>query len=83
MPTMDQAAMEAQAQQPQVFTVSKYIINTFKQPGQAPPEMGQYLMCVDQCAMEALEKDAKGHHRQRRSPTNCANKLRLVLSLGV
>jgi len=68
MPPMDQAAMEAQAaQQPQ-------------QPGQAPQEMGQYLMCVDQCAMTALEKEAKGHHRQRRSPMNCANKLRCALA---
>ncbi|KAI6192382.1 hypothetical protein M3Y97_00331500 [Aphelenchoides bicaudatus] len=68
MPQMDQAAMEAQAaSQPQ-------------QPGQAPPEMGSYLMCVDKCAMEALEKEAKGHHRQRRSPMNCANKLRCALA---
>ncbi|KAH7729095.1 hypothetical protein AAVH_03468 [Aphelenchoides avenae] len=44
-------------------------------PGQAPPEMGQYLMCVDQCAMNALEHDTKGH-RARRSPVNCAFKLR-------
>lgn len=35
-------------------------------------------MCVDQCAMKALESDSKGHHRQRRSPMNCANKLRSV-----
>lgn len=35
-------------------------------------------MCVDQCAMNALEKESKGHHRQRRSPMNCANKLRSV-----
>ncbi|KAI6218863.1 hypothetical protein M3Y99_01684900 [Aphelenchoides fujianensis] len=67
MPQMDQAQMEAQmAAQP-------------TQPGQAPAEMGQYLMCVDNCAMQALERDSKGHRRQRRSSSpNCANKLRSV-----
>ncbi|KAI6240783.1 hypothetical protein M3Y99_00422000 [Aphelenchoides fujianensis] len=69
MPQMDQAQMEAQmAAQP-------------TQPGQAPAEMGQYLMCVDNCAMQALERDSKGHRRQRRSSSpNCANKLRCALA---
>ncbi|CAD5233851.1 unnamed protein product [Bursaphelenchus xylophilus] len=46
------------------------------QPGQAPAEMGQYLWCVDSCAMKALE----GGHRGRRNSANCAVKLRCALA---
>uniref|UniRef100_A0AC34Q1D7 Uncharacterized protein n=1 Tax=Panagrolaimus sp. JU765 TaxID=591449 RepID=A0AC34Q1D7_9BILA len=44
---------------------------------QGPPELTQFLMCVDQCSMaETLAE----HARRKRSPVNCAFKLRCALT---
>uniref|UniRef100_A0A7E4W5H4 Secreted protein n=1 Tax=Panagrellus redivivus TaxID=6233 RepID=A0A7E4W5H4_PANRE len=44
-----------------------------------PPEMTQFLMCVDQCSMaEVLE--AESHSRKKRNAVNCAFKLRCALA---
>ncbi|VDD89336.1 unnamed protein product [Enterobius vermicularis] len=48
--------------------------NTSKtDPGQGPPELAHYLMCVDQCAMN---DEVPIPRRMKRSPVNCAFKLR-------
>ena len=42
---------------------------------QGPPELTQFLMCVDQCSMaESMGTQS----RRKRSPVNCAFKLRYV-----
>ncbi|CAJ0583684.1 unnamed protein product, partial [Mesorhabditis spiculigera] len=49
-------------------------------PAQGPPELGRYVMCVDQCAMgEDAEFTGIGR-RKKRSAVNCAFKLKCALS---
>lgn len=45
---------------------------------QGPPELTQFLMCVDQCSMA---ESLGAQRRRKRSPVNCAFKLRYVRSL--
>jgi hypothetical protein len=49
------------------------------EPPQGPPELTQFLMCVDQCSMAESLVDASVT-RRKRSAVNCAFKLRCALS---
>uniref|UniRef100_A0A158R4P7 SVWC domain-containing protein n=1 Tax=Syphacia muris TaxID=451379 RepID=A0A158R4P7_9BILA len=52
------------------------VLASFILPGQGPPELAHYLMCVDQCAMN----EEVPVPRRKRSPVNCAFKLRCALA---
>ncbi|CAJ0933788.1 unnamed protein product, partial [Mesorhabditis belari] len=49
-------------------------------PNQVPPELGKYVMCVDQCAMGDDAEFTGIGRRKKRSAINCAFKLKCALS---
>ncbi|TKR80933.1 hypothetical protein L596_014904 [Steinernema carpocapsae] len=63
---------------PEMYSSEGEATLAFQPPSpNGPSELGQYLMCVDQCSM--VEESAQ-HRRFKRNPINCAFKLRCALA---